>query len=300
MLRATVAVAVLTVCGSASSADPITFKEYVYQTGDRVRVTNITDSDCTTTKDQAGKKDERVERTTRTIVYTQDVIAAADGRVSKYRRVYEQNFEVKGEAVSRSPLEGMTVLIEFGGGRFGFTRPDGTVVPGPGFEELDREFNTKREDAPGGGLPGCPSPRPPGPVTPGQSWNLAEKLWPYVLPADEFGYDRGRAKASGKLLAVHRKGGAVYADVLVRAEAPLTVLHGVPPLSLRGDSSIGVVMHDVSCVDGSSPDYAGATTMRMILDYEAELPNGAFRWRSRTDTVTSLRVERLPPATGAR
>jgi hypothetical protein len=281
------AVALLAVVAPAAD-EAIELKHYPPKVGDRTRVT---DEERTTTRSiitVGEKREDKVERHTKQVVYVSEVLAVKKGekKGTKIKRVYEKAEDVKDDTATKLPLHGKTVVIEKKGDKYTFTFDDGKAVDGEPREELDKEFNKKDEDAIDDFIPKRP-------LKPGETWKMdADKLVKALTKEkDAFTVDKKGASGTGKLAEVYTFGGSRYGVYDMRVELPLTELGGENKLALKAGSKM--VMHIVGDgnVDGTEPD--GVLTMRLTLRVFFEGVNGADGC-VKADGIMTRAVEKLP------
>ena len=274
---------------AAAADEAVELKSYKPKVGDRVRVT---DEDRTTTRTVftvEDKKEDKVEKTTRVVVYVAETLAVKEGekKAVKVKRVYEKAEEVKGGTTTNLPLHGKTVTIEKKGEKYAFTYDDGKAVDGKAREDLDKELNKKDEDEIDDFIPKRP-------LKPGETWKMdVDKLIKsFTKEKDVFTIDKKSATATGKLAEAYTFGGHKYGVYDMRLEFPLTELGGANPVALKPGSKMAMHIVGDGNVDGAEPD--GTMTMRLTMRVSFKVPNGV-EGDIKADGIMTRTAERLPP-----
>jgi hypothetical protein len=270
--------------------DKVELKDYKSKVGDRVRVT---DDDRTTTRtviEVAGKRDEKVERSSKLTVYVSETLAVKDGekKAVKIRRVYEKVEEVKDGKTTKLPLDGKTVVIEKKGDKYTFTYDDGKSVDGKPLETLDKEFNKPDEDDE------IENFIPRRPLKVGETWTMdKEKLVRAMTKEkDPFEIDKKKVIGTGKLADAYTFGGHQYGVFDLMVEFPLTAMTGAEKIPLKPGSKLAIHITGDGNADGAEPD--GAATMRMTLRIFFEADNGVVG-SIKADGIGTRSTEKLPP-----
>jgi hypothetical protein len=244
----------------AAAQEAVTFKQYPYKAGDKTRTTKTEDTTTNTVANAMGQEQKKNERKKKTLTYLTEVVEVGPDatKPAKLRRTYEKAVEERDGAETELPLAGKTVLIEKADGKYAFTA-DGAPLPGPAAADLDGEFNKKGNFG--------DQIFPDRAVKPGDSWDLTEKFLKEMDgSAVPFVIDPKGAAVTGKLLSAAKKGGAIFGDVAVSADLPLTEVRGKAPVKLNPGSFWKIEMKGSGCFDGTSPDGGSVGTMKMSLD----------------------------------
>jgi hypothetical protein len=270
----------------AADDEAIELKNYLPKVGDRTRVT---DEERTTTRSiftVGEKREDKVERHTKLVVYVSEVLAVKKGekKGTKIKRVYEKAEDVK-DTATKLPLHGKTVVIEKKGDKYTFAYDDGKAVDGEAREQLDKEFNKKDEAT-------LDDLIPKRPLKPGETWKMdTDKLIKAFAKEDAFAVDKKGASGSGKLAEVYTFGGNKYGVFDLRIEFPLSEISGENKIPLKAGSKMTMHIVGDGNVDGAEPD--GAMTMQLSLRIFFEAPNGA-EGCIKADSVATRAVEKLP------
>jgi hypothetical protein len=283
-------VGVLALCApAADEVEKVELKEYKSKVGDRVRVVDDDRSVTRTIIETDGKREEKVERSSKLTVYVSETLAVKDGenKAVKLKRVYEKAEEVKDGTASKLPLDGKTVTIEKKGDKYTFTYDGGKAVEGKALEELDKEFNKKDEDDIEDFIPKRP-------LKLGEKWTMdTDKLVKSLSKdKDPFEVDKKKVTATGTLADVYTFGGHKYGVYDLQLEFPLTALSGAAKVPLKPGSKMAMHIVGDGNVDGGEPD--GTMTLRMTLRIFFEAPNGAVG-NIKVDGVATRSTEKLPP-----
>ena len=139
-------ICVCILAGATCQADPgdkVTLKKYAGKTGDRIRVTQSTESVDTSNldvfgeiKSQVGKSSELEVTLTEILVEGKD----SDGPL-EMKRTYEKTNRTEFGKTKTAPIEGKSVLITRKGNTYNFALEDGGPVDRGIAARLDGEFN---------------------------------------------------------------------------------------------------------------------------------------------------------------
>src|SRR4051794_34366405 len=95
----------------AADADAITLKDFKHKVGQRERQTDEERSTTRTVIIRDGKREEKVEKKSKLVVYVAETLAVKDGEKKPVRvqRTYEKAEETTEDGTQKLPLHGLTV-----------------------------------------------------------------------------------------------------------------------------------------------------------------------------------------------
>ncbi len=285
--RGTAAVLVGLTTALATAQEPIVYKDYAYKKGDVTRTTHTSEETGASTFVVNGEEQRKAHTKKETAVYTTEILSvgADPTRPEKVRRTYETAVETTdGAGAKKTPLHGLTVVIERAADKYTFFGADGAALQGPAAAELDKSFKKKRnilddrEFFPADG------------AKVGVRWDLSDKFLKELnTPSSSFVFDPAATKATGKLLAVTKTGGATVGDVTITADLPVKAMNGPFPVRLEPGAKWTVAVTGRGVLDGSGPENTTTVTIRIGIAGAAKnvglKVDGTMKLSSKTERV---------------
>ncbi len=273
----------------AADDEAVALQRYQYRVGDRVRVMDEERSLLRFVVVQNNQREEKQETREKIVIFVSETLAVQKGerRPRKIQRVYERAEETKNGTTEKLPLHGQTVVIEKKNDRYVFTTGNGQALDGPAHDELDKEFNRKKEDNE------LDNFIPPRPLKPGETWMMdAQKLvQSFSRASREFIMDAKTAKGEGKFVESYTFGGYKYGIYDMLIQFPLKQLAGPNPMDLKSGSKMEMRILADGNVDGREPN--GILTLRVTLRAFFDGPQGASA-SIKADGVMLQSMARLP------
>ena len=245
---------------AVAAQDAVEIKIDKPKVGDKVKVTVNEKAESKMTISFGGKDMAKNETKTKSVVYTDKVLAVGDGarRPTKLERTYEKaELGADGKSATLS-VEGKTVVIEKKGDKYAFT-VDGKELTGDAAKLLGDEFNKEDKDDPRTlMLPGKP-------VKPGDTWKIdAEKLTKGL--GKDLVVDKSKIEATGKLVKAYKQDGKQFGVLELKITAPISDVGGKAMLKVKEGSTVTVTLTGDGVIDGSSPQGKSNAVMRFQIN----------------------------------
>jgi hypothetical protein len=207
-----------------------------------------------------GKSDAKDEVEDKTIVYTDEIITAAEGsgKPVKLKRTYTKYDVLKdGKNLDGAPLDS-PILIEKKDGKYTFTCQKELS---PGFEKkLVGEFE---RDA---GAPSVEKLLPGKPVKPGETWKIDVSKLPGLAGNEGLVVDADASELTGKLVKTYQKGGKQFGVLEFTGHLAIKSFGPKSPVKLKAGSKMGIKMTAEGCIDGTDPSGTTKGSLSIKVD----------------------------------
>ena len=272
---------------TAADDDTVTFKDYKAKVGERTRSTEEERATTRTVIVRDGKREDKVEKKSKVVIYVSEVLAvkAGEKKPTRVQRTYEKAEETGEDGTEKMPLHGKTVVIEKKGDKYAFTDADGKRLPEAAEAVLKKEFEKKTTDDAFDKL------IPRRPLKSGETWKLELDDIVKEMTNDTFTVDKKKVAGTGTLARVYSFAGHRYGEFELSMNIPLTAMTGATPIDLKPGSTMKLSVHGDGNVEGTEPD--GVATMRMTMVMLFDVPDGTASIR--VDALMTMATETLPP-----
>ncbi|MCE9560656.1 MAG: hypothetical protein K8U57_01250 [Planctomycetes bacterium] len=246
---------------SASGQEAVTIKISRVKSGDRVKITKTETDSESTTFGVAGKEEAKSENKSKSMVYVDEIIVAAEkkGPAIKLIRTYEKYENSTPEPGMSAPPLKVAIQIEKKDNKYTYT-VDGKPVEKEVAALLDTEFMKPISDVDDEDL------LPKGPIKPGETWkpNTA-KLLKDLAGDGKLLTDEEKSTIVCKLVSATKKNDKQYGVIELKVDLAVKAIGGKKEILIKSGKMTFTMTGNV-CLDGTDPSETSTDEMSFVME----------------------------------